>query len=105
TDAFTTVVPDEWRRGDLSDLLARNLVIRDPLTGLPFPNNSWGWSRPSKVPSSLALAAAGGLPLAALDGLKQLPRRRSIFMVGLLTCGIRGSLRYDWRWSMQSGST
>jgi hypothetical protein len=39
TDAFATVVPDEWRRGDLSDLLLRGLVIRDPLTGLPFPNN------------------------------------------------------------------
>jgi hypothetical protein len=38
-DAFATVVPDEWRRGDLSDLLARGLVIRDPLTGQPFPNN------------------------------------------------------------------
>jgi hypothetical protein len=44
-DSFTTVVPDEWRRGDLSDLLARNLVIRDPLTGLPFPNNQIPVSR------------------------------------------------------------
>jgi hypothetical protein len=44
-DAFATVVPDEWRRGDLSDLLARNLVIRDPLTGLPFPNNQIPVSR------------------------------------------------------------
>ena len=35
-DAFTTVVPDAWRRGDLSSLAA---VIRDPLTGQPFPNN------------------------------------------------------------------
>jgi hypothetical protein len=39
TDAFVTVVPDEWRRGDLSSLLARNIIIRDPLTRLPFPNN------------------------------------------------------------------
>ena len=38
-DAFTTVVPDEWRRGDLSSLLAANIVVRDPLTGDPFPNN------------------------------------------------------------------
>src|SRR5262245_2817045 len=44
-DAFATVVPDEWRRGDLSDLLARSLVIRDPLTGLPFPNNQIPVSR------------------------------------------------------------
>ena len=39
TDSFATVVPDEWRRGDLSSLLARNIIIRDPLTGQPFPNN------------------------------------------------------------------
>ena len=45
TDAFATVVPDEWRRGDLSDLLARGLVIRDPLTGQPFPNNQIPVSR------------------------------------------------------------
>jgi outer membrane receptor protein involved in Fe transport len=38
-DAFATVVPEEWRRGDLSSLLARGIVIRDPLTGTPFPNN------------------------------------------------------------------
>lgn len=36
---FATVVPDEWRRGDLSSLLAQGIVIRDPLTGQPFPNN------------------------------------------------------------------
>ncbi|HEX2340669.1 MAG TPA: carboxypeptidase regulatory-like domain-containing protein, partial [Vicinamibacterales bacterium] len=39
TDAFATVVPDEWRRGDLSSLLSSGIVIRDPLTGQPFPNN------------------------------------------------------------------
>ena len=44
-DAFATVVPDEWRRGDLSDLLLRGLVIRDPLTGQPFPNNQIPVSR------------------------------------------------------------
>jgi len=45
TDAFATVVPDDWRQGDLSSLLARGLVIRDPLTGLPFPNNQIPVSR------------------------------------------------------------
>ena len=38
-DSFATVVPNEWRQGDLSSLLARNIIIRDPLTGQPFPNN------------------------------------------------------------------
>ena len=39
TDTFATVVPDAWRRGDLSSLLARNIIIRDPVTRQPFPNN------------------------------------------------------------------
>ena len=38
-DAFATVAPDEWRRGDLSSLLASGIVVRDPVTGQPFPNN------------------------------------------------------------------
>ncbi|HEY8551469.1 MAG TPA: carboxypeptidase-like regulatory domain-containing protein, partial [Vicinamibacterales bacterium] len=38
-DAFATVIPDEWRRGDLSSLLASNITVRDPLTGEPFPHN------------------------------------------------------------------
>ena len=38
-DSFTTVVPDEWRRGDLSSLLASGITVRDPLTGQAFPNN------------------------------------------------------------------
>ena len=39
SNAFTTVVPDAWRRGDLSSLLARNIIVRDPATRQPFPNN------------------------------------------------------------------
>ncbi len=39
SNAFATVVPDAWRRGDLSSLLARNIVVRDPVTRQPFPNN------------------------------------------------------------------
>ena len=40
-DSFVTVIPDEWRRGDLSSLLNRAtpIVVRDPRTGQPFPNN------------------------------------------------------------------
>ena len=61
-DAFATVVPDQWRRGDLSDLLARGLAIRDPLTGLPFPNNQIPVSRFSAFARNLfaddALTAA-----------------------------------------------
>ena len=44
-NSFTTVAPDEWRRGDLSSLLASNIVLRDPVTGQPFPNNQIPVSR------------------------------------------------------------
>lgn len=44
-DSFATVMPDEWRRGDFSSLLARGFVIRDPQTGQPFPNNQIPVSR------------------------------------------------------------
>ena len=52
-DAFATVVPNEWRQGDLSSLLARNIIIRDPLTGLPFANNQIPVSRFSSFARSL----------------------------------------------------
>ena len=38
-DTFATVMPDAWRSGDLSSLLASNIVIYDPQTRQPFPNN------------------------------------------------------------------
>ena len=46
-DAFVTVIPDEWRRGDLSSLLNRPtpIVVKDPQTGQPFPNNQIPTSR------------------------------------------------------------
>jgi hypothetical protein len=44
-DSFATVIPEEWRRGDLTSLLARNIVVRDPATGQPFANNQIPVSR------------------------------------------------------------
>ena len=52
-DSFATVVPDEWRRGDLSSLLSRGIIIRDPLTGQAFPNNQIPVSRFSAFARSL----------------------------------------------------
>jgi hypothetical protein len=52
-DSFATVVPDEWRRGDLSSLLSRGIIIRDPLTGQPFPNNQVPVSRFSSFARNL----------------------------------------------------
>jgi hypothetical protein len=45
TEAFS-VAPAEWRRGDFSGV---STVIRDPLTGLPFPGNQIPASRISPV--------------------------------------------------------
>jgi hypothetical protein len=41
-----SVAPDEWRRGDLSSVSA---VIRDPLTGQPFPGNQIPLGRISPI--------------------------------------------------------
>jgi hypothetical protein len=52
-DAFTTVAPDAWRNGDLSSLLANNIIVRDPLTGQPFPNNQIPANRISQFARNL----------------------------------------------------
>jgi hypothetical protein len=54
-DSFTTVIPDAWRNGDLSSLLAAStpIVVRDPLTSQPFPNNQIPVSRFSQFARNL----------------------------------------------------
>jgi hypothetical protein len=52
-DAFVTVVPDAWRNGDLSSLLAKNIIVKDPVTGLAFPNNQIPVSRFSNFARNL----------------------------------------------------
>src|SRR3954470_15270803 len=37
--ATASVAPDAWRTGNLSQFLTQNQVVRDPLTGTPFPGN------------------------------------------------------------------
>ncbi len=55
TNAFTTVIPDAFRQGDLSSLLARAtpIIVRDPLTGQPFPNNQIPLNRFSALARNL----------------------------------------------------
>ena len=62
-DEFSTVIPDEWRRGDLSSLLNRAtpIVVRDPVTRQPFPNNQIPTSRFSQFARNL-LARRSALP-------------------------------------------
>jgi outer membrane receptor protein involved in Fe transport len=52
-DSFATVIPDPWRNGDLSSLLANNIVVNDPQTGQPFPNNQVPPSRFSQFARNL----------------------------------------------------
>ena len=90
---FTTasVAPEAWRRGDLSSV---STIIRDPLTGLPFPGN--------QIPSNRISASAR----AILNDLKNYPLpNRSVAggvtgnFVGETLLAIRahqGDLRLDW---------
>ena len=80
TNSFVTVVPDAWRQGDLSSLLARAtpIIVRDPVTGLPFPNNQIPVTRFSALARNLfarrvALSACQRRP-AAQRFPRQLPR-------------------------------
>jgi hypothetical protein len=36
---LASVAPTAWRTGDLSSLLASNIIVKDPRTGQPFPGN------------------------------------------------------------------
>jgi Carboxypeptidase regulatory-like domain/TonB-dependent Receptor Plug Domain len=64
-DAFVTVAPVEWRRGDLSSLLPR-FIVRDPVTGQPFPNNQIPVERFSSFARSL-FADTSLYPLPNVD--------------------------------------
>lgn len=52
-DAFATVIPDEWRNGDLSSLLAKGIQLKDPRTGQNFVNNQIPTSRFSQFARNL----------------------------------------------------
>jgi hypothetical protein len=52
-EGTSSVAPAEWRRGDFSSLLASGTVVRDPLTGLPFPGNQIPASRISPIAAAI----------------------------------------------------
>lgn len=54
-----SVAPESWRRGDLSGV---NVVIRDPLTLVPFPNNQIPENRISPIARAI-LSNAANYPL------------------------------------------
>ncbi len=65
-DSFATVMPDAWRNGDLSSLLASNIIVRDPITQQPFPNNQIPVSRFGQFARNL-LANEALYPRANVD--------------------------------------
>jgi len=89
--ATASVAPEAWRRGDLSGV---STVIRDPLTGLPFPGNQIPVSRFS--PTALAiLNDTANYPLPN----REVPGGISGNYVGESIFKIRahqGDLRLDW---------
>jgi len=67
-DTTSTVAPAAWRTGDFSSLLASGTVIKDPLTGLPFPNNQIPVSRFSPQAQAI-LSNQTNYPLPNRPGL------------------------------------
>jgi Carboxypeptidase regulatory-like domain/TonB dependent receptor len=56
-----------WRTGDLSSLLAKNVIIKDPTTGQPFPGNIIPSNRISPVAKAI-LADTAAWPLPTIAG-------------------------------------
>lgn len=63
-DTYSTVPTGAIRRGDFSSLLAAGIIVRDPATGQPFPNNQIPESRIDPAAASLLRF----IPAPNLDG-------------------------------------
>ena len=72
--ATASVAPEAWRRGDLSSITT---VIRDPLTGLPFPGNQIPVSRISPTARAILSDTANyPLPNRTVSGVTEQLRGR-----------------------------
>jgi hypothetical protein len=90
--ATASVAPAAWRQGDLSSLLP-GTVIRDPLTGQPFPNNQIPLSRIS--PNALAILGDTTnypLPNREVSGVSGNYVGETLFKIR----AHQGDLRLDW---------
>jgi hypothetical protein len=89
-EGTASVAPEAWRRGDLSSVTT---VIRDPLTGLPFPGNQIPLSRIS--PTALAIlndTANYPLPNRTVSGVSGNYVGPTLFTIR----AHQGDLRLDW---------
>jgi hypothetical protein len=88
--ATASVAPEAWRRGDLSSL---NVTIRDPLTGLPFPNNQIPLDRISPVAQQILNDHANyPLPNRSVSGVAGNYVGDTLFRIR----AHQGDLRLDW---------
>ncbi|HEU4525186.1 MAG TPA: TonB-dependent receptor, partial [Gemmatimonadales bacterium] len=88
--ATASVAPESWRNGDLSSL---NVVIRDPLTGLPFPNNQIPLDRISPIARQILNDHANyPLPNRSVAGVSGNFVGESLFVIR----AHQGDLRLDW---------
>jgi carboxypeptidase family protein len=88
--ATASVAPEAWRHGDLSSI---STVIRDPVTGLPFPNNQIPLSRIS--PTALAIlndTAHYPLPNRTVSGVTGNYVGETLFKIR----AHQGDARLDW---------
>jgi hypothetical protein len=90
--SLRSVAPEAWRKGDLSSLLP-GTVVKDPLTGQPFPNNQIPVDRIS--PTALAIlndTASYPLPNRDVSGVS------NNYVGDTLTTyrAHQGDLRLDW---------
>jgi len=88
--ATASVAPEAWRRGDLSSI---STVIRDPLTGLPFPGNQIPLSRISPIALAILNDTANyPLPNRDVSGVTG----NYVGETLLTTRAHQGDLRLDW---------
>jgi hypothetical protein len=90
--ATASVAPAAWRQGDLSSLLP-GTVIRDPLTGLPFPNNQIPLDRISPIALAILNDTANyPLPNRTVSGVSGNYVGETLFKIR----AHQGDLRLDW---------
>jgi hypothetical protein len=86
-----SVAPEAWRRGDFSSLLP-GTVIKDPVTGQPFPNNQIPVSRFSPTAAAILNSPDYPLPNRTVSGVTGNYVGESMSQ----TRAHQGDIRLDW---------
>jgi len=89
TVSFTVLTPLE-RQGNFSQLLSQNIVIRDPRTGIPYPNNTIPAAQLSRA--ALGIVNSQYYPLPTNNNLASNQIQNS----AITTTADQGDARLDW---------